>query len=528
MREIHAQRRHRHALVVDGGEIGAGAGVGGGPCRADPVRALAARRGELDHGLGLVTLAQARHLDAAQPRGGEIGHVHVEQHRLAERLAREPLDELEGDADGALEVLARLAGERDGERRDAEQVAFHGGRHGAGIDRVVAHVGAEVHPRDDHVGREIKQPRHRDVHAIGGCAVNRVVAIGRAAHHQGPVERERVGGPRPIALGRDHGHLAQARERFGEKGDARREVAVVVGDENFHANDSTVGAKLNRLIRRCLSPVLMALVLAAPPAWAKLDYRVEIDAPRELKATLEKGLNIVRWRLDPEMDEDRLKRLVEEAVRESREAAATDGYFSARVHVEVDSSGEPWVVRLRLEPGERTRVRDVDIRFSGPATDDGGARALLKRVRDNWSLRPGQPFRQAEWEAAKRQAVRDLAGWRYSAASVASSEARIEPATQSAHLTVEIASGPPFRFGELRVTGTKRYPDAVVANLVPVRPGDVYDRDKVVLYQRRLLESGYFASVQAEIDQQPAVADSAPFRVAVIEAPNHHVEWGIG
>jgi len=273
---------------------------------------------------------------------------------------------------------------------------------------------------------------------------------------------------------------------------------------------------------------LVAAALAATPAWAKLDYRVEIEAPRELKTTLEKGLNIVRWRLDPEMDEDRLKRLVEEAVRESREAAATDGYFSARVQAEVDSSGEPWVVHLKIEPGERTRVADVDIRVSGPAANDGEARPYIQRARQGWSLRPGQPFRQSEWEAAKRQAVREISAWRYAAASVASSEARIDPATASAHLTLEIASGPPFRFGELHVSGTKRYSDKVVENLAPLHPGDVYDRDKVVLYQRRLLESGYFASVQAEIDQQPAVAEAAPFRVAVIEAPKHHVEWGIG
>src|SRR5438445_707442 len=93
---------------------------------------------------------------------------------------------------------------------------------------------------------------------------------------------------------------------------------------------------------------------------------------------------------------------------------------------------------------------------------------------------------------------------------------------------VEIASGPPFRFGELHVSGAKRYPDALIENLVPVRPGDVYDRDKVVLYQRRLLESGYFASVQAEIDVQPSLADAAPLRVAVIDSPKHHVESGIG
>ena len=78
------------------------------------------------------------------------------------------------------------------------------------------------------------------------------------------------------------------------------------------------------------------------------------------------------------------------------------------------------------------------------------------------------------------------------------------------------------------MSGAKRYPDALIENLVPVRPGDVYDRDKVVLYQRRLLESGYFASVQAEIDVQPQLAEAAPLRVAVIDAPKYHFESGVG
>ncbi|HSN31496.1 MAG TPA: autotransporter assembly complex family protein [Ideonella sp.] len=269
-------------------------------------------------------------------------------------------------------------------------------------------------------------------------------------------------------------------------------------------------------------------MFAATQALAGLDYRVEIDAPRELKATLERGLNIVRWRLDPEMDAERLKRLVDDAVRESREAAATEGYFGARVQAEVDSSGEPWVVRLKVEPGERTRVQEVELRFSGPAASDGEARPLLERVREHWTLRRGQPFRQSDWEAAKRQAVRELAGWRYAAAQAVDSQALVDPPSHSASLSVDIASGPPFRFGELHVSGTKRYSDALVENLVPVRPGDVYDREKLILYQRRLLESGYFASVQAEIDAQPQVADAAPLRVSVIEAPKHHVESGVG
>jgi translocation and assembly module TamA len=273
---------------------------------------------------------------------------------------------------------------------------------------------------------------------------------------------------------------------------------------------------------------VLLLLCCAGPALARLDYRVEIEAPRELKATLEKGLNIVRWRLDPDMDAERLKRLVDEAVREAREAAATEGYFSAQVKAEVESAAEPWVVRITIEPGERTRVQDVDIRITGPATSDGEARPLRERVRDNWTLRRGQPFRQEDWEAAKRQAVRELSGWRYAAASITDSRAAIDPQAHRASLMAELASGPPFRFGELHVSGAKRYPDAVIENLVPVRPGDTYDRDKVVLYQRRLLESGYFASVQAQIDAQPQLADAAPLRVSVIDAPKHHIESGIG
>ena len=273
---------------------------------------------------------------------------------------------------------------------------------------------------------------------------------------------------------------------------------------------------------------LLGLLALALPAHARLDYRVEIEAPREMKATLEKGLNIVRWRLDPEMDEERLKRLVDEAVSETRETAATEGYFSAQVRAELDASSEPWVVHLRVQPGERTRVGEIEIRFTGPVATDGEAQQHLKKVRENWLLRRGQPFRQEEWETAKRAAVRELAGWRYAAASVTQSRASIDPAAHRADLSIELASGPPFRFGELKVAGTKRYTDRLIENLVPVRPGETYDREKVILYQRRLLESGYFASVQADIDADPRLADASPLRVGVIDAPKHHFESGLG
>jgi translocation and assembly module TamA len=74
----------------------------------------------------------------------------------------------------------------------------------------------------------------------------------------------------------------------------------------------------------------------------------------------------------------------------------------------------------------------------------------------------------------------------------------------------------------------RRYPERLVENLSPFRAGDIYDRDRLLVYQRRLLESGYFVSVQADIDPAEGKPDASPVRVAVIEASTQHVEAGIG
>jgi translocation and assembly module TamA len=277
--------------------------------------------------------------------------------------------------------------------------------------------------------------------------------------------------------------------------------------------------------------VALLAFLAASVACAQeagLQYRLEIDAPRDMAQVLRKGLNVSRWQRDKQMTPEQLRRLAEEAVREARETAATEGYFSARVEASIDEGIQPWIVLLTVEPGERTHVGDVELRFSGPAVEDAQAAAIFRRVRATWPLRRGEPFRQAEWDAAKRRAVRELSSFRYAGARIAESRALVDPETRRATLMVELESGPPFRFGEVRVNGVRRYPERLVENLSPFRAGQVYDRDKLLLYQRRLLESGYFVSVQADIEPEDGAAEGALVRVAVIEAPKHHVEAGIG
>jgi translocation and assembly module TamA len=268
-----------------------------------------------------------------------------------------------------------------------------------------------------------------------------------------------------------------------------------------------------------------AIPAAAPKA---LRFRVEIEAPRPLKAMLESGLDLVRWQKDERMTPDLLERLVVEARAETERAAAAEGWFSAKVDTAIERQEEVSVVRLVVDPGPRTTVAAIDLQFRG-AVADGAERneRRIAAVRREWRLRSGDPFRQLDWEAAKRGAVTELARELYAAASIVASEARVDPESRTATLRVELDSGPPFRFGSVQVSGTRRYSARIVENLYGIRPGDEYDATRLAVFQRRLLETGYFATAQISVDRDPANADAAPVAVTVAEARSQRVDTGI-
>ena len=257
-------------------------------------------------------------------------------------------------------------------------------------------------------------------------------------------------------------------------------------------------------------------------------YRLSVEAPtKELREMLSKGLQLSRWQDDPQMTPELLRRLADEAVVDARQALAADGYFSALVSYSIDRDATPWSVVIHVEPGTRTTVRGVEITFSGPATDDPEAAKHLGQVRSEWLLRPGMPFTQEAWDEAKRDAVRKLSSWRYANARIATSRARVDAQANSALLEVTLDSGPAVAFGGVEVRAGDRYPQAIVANLSPVKPGTTYDREVLELYTRRLLETGYFAGARVDLASEAAADGQAPVHVSVIEGHSQNIEGGV-
>jgi translocation and assembly module TamA len=258
-------------------------------------------------------------------------------------------------------------------------------------------------------------------------------------------------------------------------------------------------------------------------------YRVNVVAPSSFRDAIERDVGLVRWQSYPDMTDDLLERLAREAVDEARHIAAAEGHFSAVVDVAIDRSMQPAAVTLSVDAGPLTRISAVRIEVIGPAATDAprGTDAIAKLERE-WGLPVGEPFRQAAWAAAKASALATLAASPYAAARIERSEAAIDPARNSAELELVVASGPPFRFGPLEITGLAKYRESLVRNYRTFDAGDPYDEATLNRFVRRLNASGYFASVQARIDPDSAGADGAPVLAAVIEAPTRRVEAGLG
>jgi len=275
------------------------------------------------------------------------------------------------------------------------------------------------------------------------------------------------------------------------------------------------------------SPSASPPTSSAPAAEAPR-YRVVIEAPDPLRDTLSASVDLLRWQTYDEMTRSLFDALVRQARDQAKEAAATEGFFSATIDIDVDRASTPWTVTMRVTPGTQTHVTAASIVVEGAASSgDIGAEAIAK-VRQEWKLPVGAPFRQPAWIDAKEQAVNRLAANAFAAARLAASEAAIDPETSSAELAVTLDSGPVFHVGDLEIQGLTRYTEDLVRNYRSKRRGERYSLADLDQFVRRLNGTGYFASVHAAIDTDPAKADDAPIHVSVIEAPPKKLEAGLG
>lgn len=175
-------------------------------------------------------------------------------------------------------------------------------------------------------------------------------------------------------------------------------------------------------------------------------FTLQVRAPKEVRDYLEKHLELQRFRAFPDLQERELSRLLGAADANARELLATLGYFSPDIQIDLtktpDDRRAPRAIVVTVDPGERTTIKALDLRFQGDIETGPTTSRPEARARAAWSLNPGESFTQEAWDDAKKNSLRALQKRRYPTASLANSRADIDADTYQAALSATFDSGP--------------------------------------------------------------------------------------
>ena len=261
-------------------------------------------------------------------------------------------------------------------------------------------------------------------------------------------------------------------------------------------------------------------------------FTLQVRAPKEVRQFLEKHLELQRFRAFPDLQERELSRLLGAADANARELLATLGYFSPDIQIDLtktpDDRRAPRAIVVTVDPGERTTIKALDLRFQGDIETGPTTSRPEARARAAWSLNPGESFTQEAWDDAKKNSLRALQKRRYPTASLANSRADIDADTYQAALSATFDSGPAYRFGPLHLKGMKRYDAEGIKNIARLPTGAVYDETELLDAQQRLASSGYFDAVFLTLDSDAQQPGAAPVTAQVREAPLQMAIFGIG
>jgi translocation and assembly module TamA len=249
-----------------------------------------------------------------------------------------------------------------------------------------------------------------------------------------------------------------------------------------------------------------------------------------MRTLLLRHLDLLRYRQVNDLSDMELDRLLQAAEGDARDLIATMGYFAPTIRFSRSTAqglGSVRQVTLTVQPGEPTRVADVQLLFDGDILTDPQASTQRQRVVANWSLPVGEPFIQERWADAKLQALRQLGAQRYPSAQLSTTLADIDPLTGKARLQVTLNSGPAYRLGDLAITGLERYDATLVTRLARLEPGSSYDRAELVAAQQRLTDSGFFDSAFLSLDTS-GDPNNAPVRVQLHEVQLQKLVLGVG
>ncbi len=270
--------------------------------------------------------------------------------------------------------------------------------------------------------------------------------------------------------------------------------------------------------------LLVTLLVAGPAAAASLRLQVDVEGvPGDIREQVMAGVGIVEAARGGALPEEEVRRLHARAPAEIEAGMKAFGYYRAAVRAHLTVEGRRGHAVYTVTPGAPVRLRKVDVHVTGPGADLPAFRAAV----DGFPLARGQTLRHPAYLAGKA-ALRDAAdAGGFLDARFDTSVIHIDAALTTATILIEFATGPRYRFGEVRFHQSVLDPE-FLRGYPDFHRGDPFDARELVQLQKRLGDLPYFRTVEVVPRQDLAEGVEVPVDVALTPAKPQRYAFGLG
>jgi len=253
-----------------------------------------------------------------------------------------------------------------------------------------------------------------------------------------------------------------------------------------------------RLILTCA----LLTIWSTAPVWAD-SVKVDISGIEgKLLTNVKRSLSIAQED-DGSLTERRIRRLFRIGRSEAGQALQPYGYYNPKIAAALqpptDADQGVWHASYTIKTGPPTTVEQLTLDLTGPGQDY----PALRQVLENSQLHEGDTLHHGDYKATKNA----LAAAAYAAgfldAKFVKSEIRVNPRANRADIALVMDTGERYYFGPVHVDQDFLDPE-FVQRLVPIKPGEPYDSDRLVDMQLILSDTDYFSQVMIDAERANA------------------------
>ena len=255
-----------------------------------------------------------------------------------------------------------------------------------------------------------------------------------------------------------------------------------------------------RPVHGALWLLLLAASVGARAAAPTVQIQVQGVSGDMLKNVLA-YLSINAYKDAPNLNDALVEQMNARAPGEIRSALQPFGYYQVRVTSDLKQTDSGWSVTYVIDAGTPVKLRNIDVRVSGPGQHDPAFVKYLAAL----PLKPGAQLNQPLYTRVKQRLLDLAAHHGYLDAKYQSSVLRVDPAEHWADVELHLDTGVQYYFGTVTFKQGFMNP-AFLAQYLSFKPGDPYDGGKLLGLEYALSDSGYFDNVQVQPQRNAAGA----------------------